>query len=249
MKRLWIIAIMLLAGTMLVSPQALALTGSEVLEKVDNNEYGAKDTTAVLRMELIDKDGAKPSVRKLKMFQKGADKRLIKFLQPADLKGMAFLDTGDDKMYLYMPAMHKIRRIAGHVKNDNFAGTDYSFDDLSSNRFSDRVDVASMKELGDHYLLELKPRPDSDSQYGKLMMYVRKKDFLFDKVEFLDKSGKKWKVMIRKDFRRVGKYMQSYFSEITDLKKQHTTRNLIESIECDTGLEDRFFSKRQLKRR
>ncbi len=247
MNRFWVVAV-LLAGPMLLSSPAHALTGSEVLEKVDDMEYSARDTTAVLRMELVDKDGT-TSVRKLKIFQKGADKRLIKFLEPADVKGMAFLNTGDDKMYLYLPAMHKIRRIAGHVKNDNFAGTDYSFDDLSSNRFSDRVDVASMTEHDDHYLLELKSRPDSDSQYDKLVMRVRKKDFMFDRVEFFDKSGNKWKVMTRKDFLPVGKYIQSYFAEMTDLKKQHTTRNVVESIECDTGLKDRFFSKRQLKRR
>ena len=129
----------------LLSTSAAALDGDEVLKKVDDREYGAKDTTAVVKMELIDKDGS-TSARKVKMFQKGATRRLIKFLEPADVKGMAFLDAGDDKMYLYLPAMHKIRRIAGHVKNDNFAGTDFSFDDLSSERFSERMKVAKIDE-------------------------------------------------------------------------------------------------------
>jgi len=236
-----------LAGLLLAAGPASAQTGQEVLSKVDDNEYSAKDTIAVVKMELVDRDGT-VSARKLQMYQKGTDKRLIKFLEPAEVKGMAFLDSSDDKMYLYLPAMHKVRRIAGHVKNDNFAGTDFSFDDLSSKRFSDRVQVTKMTAQGDHYTLDLAPKPDSDSQYGRLVMSVRKADFMFDKVEFYDKSGTKWKVMERKDFRDAGKYKQSYWAQIVDLKKQHTTRNLVEKIETDTGLKDRFFSKRQLKR-
>ncbi len=229
------------------SAPAMALSAEQVLEKVDASEYGAKDTVAITKMELQDKDGT-ISNRKLKIYQKGTDKRLIKFLEPADVKGMAFLDAGDDKMYLYMPAMHKIRRIAGHVKNDNFAGTDFSFEDLSSERFSERMQVLSMTEDPKHYVLEVKAKPGKETQYGKLVVHVRKKDFMFDEMEFFDKTGEKWKVLKRSEFKKVGKYMQSFRSEIEDLKKKHKTRTIVESIECDTGLKDRFFSKRQLKR-
>lgn len=237
----------IVAGFLLMTHPASALTGQEVLSKVDDNEYSAKDTTAVVKMELEDKDGTISS-RKLIMYQKGTNKRLIKFLEPADVKGMAFLDSGDDKMYLYLPAMHKIRRIAGHVKNDTFAGTDFSFDDLSSDRFSNRMSVTKMTEQGDHYILDLAAKAGTDSQYGRLVMSVRKADFMFAKIEFFDKAGSKWKVMERKDFRQAGPYKQSYWAEIVDLKRQHKTRNLVEKIDTDTGLKDRFFSKRQLKR-
>jgi hypothetical protein len=229
------------------SGQAWALDGTAVLNKVDDMEYSASDSTAVVKMELIDQDGTS-SIRKLQMFQKGNNKRLIKFLEPADVKGMAFLDSGEDKMYLYLPAMHKIRRIAGHVKNDSFAGTDFSFDDLSSERFSSRVLVKQATESAEHYTLELVPRPDSKSHYGKLVMRVRKSDFLFDQLDFYDKTGAVWKKMVRKDFRPACKSVQSYWAQIEDVKKQHRTRNLVESIECDKGLSDKFFSKRQLKR-
>ena len=227
---------------------AVAWAGSaqDLLIKVDDAEYAAKDSVAVTTMELEESNG-KISKRKMEMYQRGNDKRLIKFLEPADIKGMAFLDA-DDKMYIYLPAMHKIRRIAGSVKNDNFAGTDFSYGDLSSERFSDRMDAKAMKEEGDHFVLDLLPRPDSDSQYAMTRMWVRKKDNLFDRIEFFDKDNKKWKVLTRKDFRPVGKYTQSFHVVMEDLKTKHKTRNLVESIKCDTGLSKRFFSKRQLKR-
>ncbi len=225
---------------------AWAGSAQELLKKVDDAEYAAKDSVVVVTMELEESNG-KLSKRKMEMYQLGNDKRLIKFLEPADVKGMAFLDA-DDKMYIYLPAMHKIRRIAGSVKNDNFAGTDFSYDDLSSDRFSDRMEAKAMKEEGDHFVLDLFPRPDSDSQYAMTRMWVRKKDSLFDRIEFFDKDKKKWKVLTRKDFRPAGKYTQSFLMVMEDLKKKHKTRNLVESVKCDTGLSKRFFSKRQLKR-
>jgi outer membrane lipoprotein-sorting protein len=231
----------------LVSGAAGALSGEEILKKVDQAEYGAKDTVAELKMVLVDKDGG-TSERRMKILQKGDEQRLVKFLAPADVKGIGFLDAGEDKMYLYMPAFHKIRRIAGHVKNDSFAGTDFSYDDMSSERFSLKFDVSEKTEEGEHYVMILKSKPGRDWDYSKLKVWVRKKDFMFDKAIYFDKKGVAWKQFIRKEFKPVGKYTQSFWAEMTDLKKDHKTQMIVESVKCDTGLKDRTFSKRQLKR-
>ncbi|NIM57731.1 MAG: outer membrane lipoprotein-sorting protein, partial [Candidatus Aminicenantes bacterium] len=82
-------------------------------------------------MVLIDKNG-KEKDRDAVMLQKGSEKRMIKFLSPADQKGIAFLDLPNDMMYLYLPAFKKVRRIAAHIKNQKFAGTDMTYDDLGT---------------------------------------------------------------------------------------------------------------------
>ena len=230
-----------------VSGAAFALSGEEILQKLDEVEYGAKDTVAEIRMVLVSEDGKK-SERKLKMIQKGEDKRMIRFLAPADVKGIGFLDAGKDKMYIYMPAFHKIRRIAGHVKNESFAGTDFSYDDLSSEPFAEKFDVLNKAEEADHYLLELKSKAGRDSSYSKIKVWIRTKDFMFDKVEYYGKDGSVHKVFKRSKFKLVGKYTQSFFAEMSDLKKKHSTQMIVESLQCDTGLKDRAFSKRHLKR-
>jgi len=235
------------AAVTLVSGSSAALSGEEILKKVDEAEYGAKDTVAEIKMVLEDKDG-NTSERRMKILQKGDEQRLVKFLAPADVKGIGFLDEGEDKMYLYMPAFHKIRRIAGHVKNENFAGTDFSYDDMSSERFSNKFDVAEKTEEADHYVMILKSKPGRDWDYSKLKVWIRKKDFMFDKAIYFDKKGAEWKHFARKEFKPVGKYTQSYWAEMTDLKKNHKTRMIVESVKCDTGLKNRTFSKRQLKR-
>jgi hypothetical protein len=214
---------------------------------MDEAEFAAKDTIAEVKMILIEKSG-KTSERRMKMYQRGASKRLIKFLSPADVKGVAFLDEGKDKMYVYMPAFHKIRRIAGHVKNENFAGTDFAHDDLSTEHFTDRLEATGMSEEKDHYVLQAKRKPGEESEWSRMVMRIRKADFLFDRLEYYDNAGVKAKVFLRKDFRQSGKYVQSHWAEMADLKSGHKTQMIIEKIQCDTGIKDRMFTKRQLKR-
>ncbi|MCU0662165.1 MAG: hypothetical protein MUC50_07535, partial [Myxococcota bacterium] len=62
---------------------AHAMTGVEILAKVDRAEFGPKDISLISTMGLIDKAGGKTS-RKLETYQKGSDKRMVRFLEPAD---------------------------------------------------------------------------------------------------------------------------------------------------------------------
>ena len=76
--------------------------------------------------------------REMSMLQKGSEKRFVKFLSPTAQAGIAFLSLPDDVMYIYLPALKKVRRIASHVKNTKFAGTDFTYEDMEAARYSDK---------------------------------------------------------------------------------------------------------------
>jgi len=61
---------------------------------------------------------------------------MFRFTAPASQAGIAFLSLPNDVMYMYLPAFGKERRIASSAKNQNFAGTDFSYDDMESVPFS-----------------------------------------------------------------------------------------------------------------
>jgi outer membrane lipoprotein-sorting protein len=217
----------------------------QLLEKVDQAEFAAGDTTARVKMQLVEPDG-KTFERRLVMYQKGNNKRLIRFESPADVQGVSFLDA-EGKIYVYLPAFHKIRLVAGSMKNENFAGTDFAHEDLSSERFSDRLQAVELREEGDHFILTTKDK-NKDSRYSKLIFRIRKADFLFDRVEYYDRNGELWKEFVREDFRLVKSYTQSFQAQMTDHRRKHSTRMIVEQLEVDKGLPDSLFSKRQLKR-
>ena len=79
-------------------------------------------------------------------------------------------------------------------------------------------------------------------------MWVRKDNYYPTKVEFYDKSGNLWKIMERRKITQKGKYWYAREMEMKDLKEEHTTKMLLENMEFDTGLADKLFTKRYLKR-
>ena len=249
MKHMFIAAITLsLLIAMTTHIQAQELTAQEILEKTDEVSMSAKDQHSFSTMTLVDKDGDE-KVRKTEMFERNSeDMRLVRFLSPADQKGISFLTLPDDKMYVYMPAFKKIRTIASHVKNENFAGTDFSYDDMSSAGFAEDYDAELLETTDEHYVLKLIPKPESEKDYGFLKTWIRNDIFFSVKTEYYDKGRNLWKIMERRQIEQIKGYWFALEIEMRDVKKNHSTKSVTDSIEVDTGLDDAIFTQRNLKR-
>ena len=237
----------LLVVVLLLVGNLLAQNAQEIVAKADAVVNAPKDQKATMKMVLIDKNGNKKE-RKAEFLQKGNEKRIMRFIAPADQKGIAFLGLPNDVQYLYMPAFHKVRRIASHVKNTKFAGTDFTYDDLSSFEFSKDYNATLIDQDDKSWILELTPKPGVKKDYGKLKMWVRKDNYYPFKIEYYDKGGNLWKVMERRKIEKIGKYWFSKEMELKDLKEDHKTIMTLENVEFDTGLKDKLFTKRYLKR-
>ena len=221
------------------------LSALEIVKKADAVVNAPKDQYLDSKMILINKSGDQ-KIRETVMYQKGDEKRSIRFLSPADQKGIGFLSLPNDVKYLYLPAFHKIRKIASHIKNQSFAGTNFSYDDMSSFKYAKEYDVKLLETTAEHYVLDLIPKANIKKDYSKLKMWVAKESFYPVKIEHFDKVGNLWKVMTRGKVVKKGDYWVSM--EMEDMKKQHRTKTIIEKIELDSGLSDQVFTKRNLQR-
>ncbi len=228
-------------------PVHAGLTAQEILAKVDSVMNAPRDRRVRMKMVLIDKAGHE-KVRVAESYQKGDDHRLIRFLEPADQRGIAFLSLPNDVMYVYFPAFKKVRRIAAHVKNQTFAGTDFTYDDLSTFKYSEEYNPELVAETDTAYVLKLTPKPGSDKDYAYLKMWVDRQTFHPLRTEFYDPSGNLWKVMTFRNITQIQGYWVAKEMEMRDLKRQHTTRMILEDIQVDTGIPDKVFTKRYLRR-
>ena len=233
--------------TVFYQVQAQELSALEVLKKSDSVINAPKDQDIKMRLILIDKNGDEKE-RELSMLQKGGEKRMIKFLSPADQRGIAFLDLPDDMMYLYLPAFKKVRRIAGHIKNQKFAGTDMTYDDMGTLNYAEEYNPELIEKKEGIYVLELTPKEGVQKDYSKLMMWVRGDNFYQIKIEYYDKSGKLVKRMERRKIEKVDNYWLAKEFEIHDFSDDHRTRAVLMDVKFDTGLQDQIFSQRYLKR-
>jgi len=222
---------------------ANAQDATTILKKMDDVMYSPKDMTGKNTIILIDRNG-KEEIREAIIQQKGNDKRMFRFTSPASQAGIAVLSLPNDVMYLYLPAFGKERRIASSAKNQNFAGTDFSYDDMESVPFSVKYTPKLLKNEANAFVLELTPK--GRSEYSKIVVHINKTYYYPELMEYYDKSNTKVKEA-KYTFKKVGNYWNPAEIEMTDLKKNHKTKMQMSDVKYDTGLTDDDFTVRKLK--
>ena len=187
----FIIFTMLLTGGFYPAEKVFALSGREIMEKVNARDEGDR-STGEMEMILIDKKGKK-RVRKLKTFGRKKEKdtqSLMFFLSPADVKNTGFLtydynESGkDDDQWLYLPALRKTKRIAAGDKSGSFMGSDLNYSDMTTPDL-DLYDYTLMKEteVRGNKVWQIKAVPKSKDEakksgYSKSVIFIRQDNYV-----------------------------------------------------------------------
>jgi outer membrane lipoprotein-sorting protein len=223
---------------------ASAQDATTILNKVDEVMYSPKDMTGTTTIVLIDKAG-KEKTREANIIQKGTDKRIFRFTAPSSQAGIAVLSLPNDIMYLYMPAFGKERRISSSVKSQNFAGTDFSYDDMEAKPNAEKYIPKLLDTEENAFVLELTPKSPKSS-YSKVIMKIHKTDFYPISAEFYDKGNRKVKEGTSV-YKKIGNYWNAQEMTMTNLKKKHTTKMIMSNVKYDQNTSDDEFTVRKLK--
>jgi outer membrane lipoprotein-sorting protein len=216
---------------------------NDILKKMDEVMFSPKDMTGKMKVMMTDKNG-KQEMREATIRQKGTDMRLFRFTSPASQAGIAVLSLPDDVMYLYLPAYGRERRIASSAKNQNFAGTDFSYDDMESKSYSAKYTAKLLNTDNNSYVIELIPKAASD--YSRIVVNINNKEYYPESMEFYDRGNNKIKTA-KYTFKKIGKYWNSSDVEMTNLKTGRKTSMQMSDISYDLGLTNDDFTVRKLK--
>ncbi len=216
---------------------------NEILGKMDEVMFSPKDMTGKMKVIMINKNG-KQEIREATLQQKGSDMRMFRFTAPASQAGIAVLSLPDDIMYLYLPAYGRERRIASSAKNQNFAGTDFSYDDMESKSYSAKYTPKLLSTDNSVFKLELTPKEASD--YSRIIVNINKTEYYPESMEYYDRGNNKIKTALY-TFKKIGKYWNSSEVEMTNLKTNRITKMQMTDISYDTGLTEDDFTVRKLK--
>ena len=237
------------------------LTGRDIMLKVDVQQNYVTQY-AKTKMTLINKKGKK-RVRDVARYEKTypdkseLDKKsLIFFEYPPDVRGTGLLlltytdiDKDDDR-WLYLPALKKIRRIAGESKNDYFMGTDFTYDDMGSRD----VDEDTHKLIGEEdidgqkcFKIESIPK-DKDYMYSRKIAWVIPDKWVMLKVEFYDRHGELLKILKASDIRNIDNIWTTFKLHMNNLTKNHQTVIDIMELDYSMDMEDAIFTQTTLQR-
>jgi outer membrane lipoprotein-sorting protein len=242
--------VILLFSINIISAQTL--TVEEITDKMDERSPDFTTQKTISEMTLIDQEG-KEEVREMLMFsQKEVEDKtssLVRFLSPKSVKGVTLLNLKNgEKIYLYMPAYDKPRRIAGSSKSDEFMGTGLSYEDMSMDYEDKDNEKNLLQETEKEYRIEIIPTGE-DASYKKIILSVDKEKFYAKKIEFYDTNDTLTKILeivnIKIDDQGKITPMEIVF---TDIEKNHKTKIVIKEMEYNIELSSDFFSLRTLKK-
>jgi len=216
----------------------------DLLAKLDNIMYAPKDKQGTMSIILIDSKGEE-KVRQAEMFQKGRDLKLYRYTKPEKQAGIATLSLPGGEMWLYMPAFGSPKKISLLAKSQAFTGTDFSYEDMATEPYSERFFPILKGTTDKAYILELTPRSDKSS-YSKVVVTQHKEHFYPIKMEYYDNGGNLFKEATYK-YEKIGQYWNAKEVTMTDLKKQHSSKIRFENVTFDQGLSDDLFTVENLK--
>jgi outer membrane lipoprotein-sorting protein len=199
-----------------------------------------KDREATMQMILTDKNG-KIKEREALIQQKGTDKKFYRYTKPEKQVGTSTLTLPGDVMWLFMPAFDEPTKITLLAKSGSFSGTDFSYEDMSSETYSKRY-VPTLLESDDteNYMLNLVPK-SKKSKYSKIVLTLNKTNFYPVKMEYYDSRNNHFKTSTYK-YTKEDNYWYAQEIMMTDLRKKHSTKIVMNNIKFDQGLSDDIFT-------
>jgi len=190
----------------------------------------------------------------LKSWTKGDKLALIKITAPAKDAGSGYLKINKE-LWNWLPGIDRLIKMSASVMGQSWMGSDFTNDDMV--RQSSMVNDYTPKLLGSEtlrgfecYKVELIPLANAAVVWGKVIVWVSKKDFLIIKIENYDEDLLLAQTMDNYDFKNFnGKTMPSRM-EITPADKPgQKTVLTIQKAEYNKPIEDGFFSQQNLRKK
>lgn len=228
---------------------AQTLTAEEIIRRTDANMRGN-----TLQAEMVIKTMRPTWTREMgvKTWAKGQDYSMILITAPAKDKGVAFLKRKKE-VWNWVPTLERSIKLPPSMMSQSWMGTDFTNDDLvkESSVIEDYVHSLAGDTIirgMDCYIVQMIPKPEAAVVWGKVMMYVDKKNFVEVHVKFYDEEDGLVNIMNSLEIKTMGGRMIPTRIEMIPMdKKNQKTEIIYSSLIFDKPIDDSFFVLQQMK--
>ncbi|MDR2053811.1 MAG: outer membrane lipoprotein-sorting protein [Treponema sp.] len=248
-------AFLLFAGAAGMSAQSR--TGYDIMKLADERYAG--DTAQYRLTMTLDSGRGAPRVREVSYYFKNygdTDRVLMVFRNPRDVAGTGYLsfsyddESKDDDIWLYLPAMKRVRRITGSGKNDDFMGTDFTYEDMGSRSLGKDNFALLGEETVDGelcHIVEAKPK-DGRDPCGRRVIRVRGDSYIVAAIDYYDRQNRLLKELRVSGIRQIDGIWTAQKMEMTNVQSKHSTLIEMSDIRFNLPLDDSLFAVTNLER-
>jgi hypothetical protein len=222
-----------------------------------------RDSRGEMRMRLFDRQGRvrerSLSIATLRGSAGKGDKTLVRFTSPNDIRGTSFLvwehADGADERFLFLPALGRVRRIAGQEKQESFVGSDLSYEDIGGRDVADYT-YAFVSETATwtaadgtrHQAWALESRAkDKDAEFPRSVSIVLKDALVSVHGDVFNRRDERAKVFDVRRLERVDGIWSALDLVVANEREKTRTEMTTTALRYNVGLSDDDFSRRALE--
>ncbi len=250
---LWVAAFFLFmaAGIAVAAPPV-----TEIVAKANQAAYYAGDDgRAEVNMTITDSQG-RARERRFVILRRdiedgGRQLFYVYFERPTDVRRMVFMVhkqvEKDDDRWLYLPDLDLVKRIAASDKRTSFVGSHAFYEDVSG-RSPAEDHHELVEETAEHYVLNNIPKEPGAVEFASYRIWIDKNNFLPVKAEYIDKSGKPYRLVEALAVADVQGFATVTKSRVKDLAGGGETVMEFGQVSYNLGLDESLFTERYLRR-
>lgn len=159
-------------------------------------------------------------------------------------------------MWIYLPALRKVRRLVSSNKRDGFVGTDFSYGDVIGHKVNDWKYKLLREQTVDGqpcYVIEAVPASETikyNTGYSKRVTWIRKDNNVSAKAEFWDEAGQPLKTAVFSDIRLVDSQRDKWQPmrlEAKNVQTGHRTLIQFDSFRVNQNVRRALFTTRYME--
>jgi hypothetical protein len=239
------------------------LSPEGVARAVEARDVG-RDSRGAMRMRLYDRQGRVRerglSLATLRGSAGRGDRTLVRFTYPNDIRGTSFLvwehPDADDERFLYLPALGRVRRIAGQEKQESFVGSDLSYEDIGGRDVADYTYAFASENASwtapdgtklPAWALESRAK-DAGAEYPRSVALVLKDRFVSVHADIFNRRNERAKTFDVTRLERVDGIWTVMDLVVANERDKTRTELATMSLQYNVGLTPADFDRRQLER-
>ena len=227
-----------------------AQDADQILKNSEEKIQGIKSSYQEMMIKIVRPKWSKEMT--MKGWSIGEDYFASVVLSPAKEKGTVFLKR-ENEVWNYIPSIERTIKLPPSMMMQNWMGTDFTNDDLvqRSSITDDYTNTIIGNEIIDGldcWIIELIPNEDAAVVWGKLMMWIDKRDYMQLKTQFFDEYDEMTSIMTGKVIKSFdGKNLPAII-EFVPLDKEGN-KTIVERLvwKFDIDINERYFLPNYMK--
>lgn len=226
-----------------------AQTAREIVQKADEKMRGTTSQAEITIKTVRPSWSREMTVR---TWMKGTALAMILVQSPAKDKGIVYLKRKQE-VWNWVPSLEKKIKLPPSMMSQSWMGTDFTNDDLVKessvvNDYDHSIIGDTTFDNRDCYIIQMIPKPEAAVVWGKLIVYIDKKDFLELHTKFYDEDGGLVNTMNAYDVKNMdGRLIPTRFEMIPAEKPGQKTVMVYRSIQYNKPIDDNFFTTEKMK--